>query len=261
MRNWRAQSHRLWRLLHMRMQARNQLETEKRRASGPSIWAGIVSFLVGGGVLAVAIWGIWASRSISRSYGSQPMVALLTYLVLFAPFAVIGSLGLWSGWNKTTGNWPRRIVRQFLGALGEFFSNEPQHGLEPLDEKTRKHLDAAGINLARVVGVLAGTVLMVLGTLGLIGAWLGVHGPASHPGSYYLPSTRLTTSFAIGSAIAIIIGAMILRDTFRKADRSWLVPLKIFTTVVSARVASDQARREQDKPLLDAPQTESAKKP
>jgi hypothetical protein len=242
------------------MQVRNQRETTKR-ASGPSILAGMVSFLFGGGMFAVSIWGIWASRSISRSYGSQPMVSLLTYLVLFAPFAVIGSLILWAGWNKTTGNWPRRAAWQLLDALGDFFSSAPQHSLEPLDENTRKRLDAAGTNLARVVGVLAGTVLMVLGTLGLIGAWVGVHGSASHPGGYYLPSTRLTTSFAIGSAIAIIIGAMILRDTFRRADASWLVPLRIFTAVVSARVASDQARREQGKPLLDAPQSDRDKRP
>jgi hypothetical protein len=64
-------------------------------------------------------------------------------------------------------------------------------------------------------------------------------------------------TFLIACGLAIVSGAIIVRDTFRKADHSWLIPLKIFTTVVSARVASDQARREQGKPLLDAPQTDS----
>jgi hypothetical protein len=79
---------------------------------------------------------------------------------------------------------------------------------------------------------------------------------ASHSGSY--PS-RLQMTFVIACGLAIVGGAIIVRDTFRKANDSWLVPLKIFTAVVSARVASDQARREQDKPLLDAPQTDRDK--
>src|SRR5262249_29190895 len=118
---------------------------------------------------------------------------------------------------------------------------------------------STGANLARVLGVLAGTVLIVLGTLGLIAAWVEVYGSTSHSGRYYFPATRLTMSFAIGGGLAIVVGAIILRDTFRKAGQVWLVPLKIFTTIGSARIVSDQVRREHGKPLLDAPQSDSDK--
>jgi len=223
--------------------------------------AGIISFLFGGGMLAVAIWGIWASRTISRSYGSMPMVALLTYLVLFAPFSLIGTLVLWAGWNKATSNWPRRALRQLLDALGGLFSAQPQHSLEPLDERTRERLDAAGANFAKMLGVLAGTVLIALGIVGLVTEAVEVYGSPPHSGRYYFSATRLTMVFLIGCGLAIVAGAIILRDMFRKADSSWLIPLKIFTSVVSARVASDQARREHGKPLLDAPQRDIDKRP
>jgi hypothetical protein len=235
------------------MQVRNQIEAAKKRASGPSILAGTVSFLFGGGTLAIAIWGIWASRSISRSYGSQPMVASLTYLVLFAPFAVVGSLFLWAGWNKATGNWPRRTLRQLLDALAGLFIAEPQHSLEPLDERTKQRLDAASTSFAKMLGVAAGAVLILLGIVGFVAETVAFYGSASHSGWY---PTRLQMTFAIACGLAIVGGAIIVRDTFRKADQSWLVPLKIFTAVVSARVASDQARMVQEKPLLDAPQTD-----
>ena len=212
-------------------------------------------------MLAVAVWGIWASRSISHSYGNMPMVAFLTYFVLFAPFALIGSLVLWAGWNKATSNWPRRAFRQLLDELGSLFAAEPHHSLEPLDERTRKRLDAAGTNSAKVLGVLTGAVLIALGIVGLVAELVEVYGSASHSGRYYFPATRLTVSFGIGCGLVIVAGAIILRGTFRKADRSWLVPLKIFTTVASARVASDQARRQQGKPLLDAAQGDRDKNP
>jgi len=236
------------------MQVRNQVGAATKRASGSSILAGVFSFLFGGGALAVAIWGIWASRSISRSYGSQPMVAFLTYLVLFAPFAVIGSLVLWAGWNKATGNWPRHALLQLLDSLVGLFTAEPRHSLEPLDEKTKKRLDAASTKFAKMLGVVGGTVLILLGISGLVAEAIEFYGSASRSGLY---PTRLQMTFVIGCGLAIVGGAIIVRDTFRKADHGWLIPLKIFTTVVSARVASDQARREQGKPLLEAPQKDS----
>lgn len=235
------------------MQVRNQIEAAKKTGDGPSILAGIVSFLFGGGTLAVAVWGIRASRSISRSYGDPPMVAFLIYLVLFAPFAVIGSLVLWSGLNKATGNWPRRALGQLVDTLVGLFTAEPQHSLEPLDERTKKRLDAASTNFAKMLGVVAGAVLILLGISGLVAEAVEFYSSASHSGWY--PS-RLQMTFVIACGLAIVGGAIIVRDTLRKANDSWLVPLKIFTAVVSARVASDQARREQGKPLLDAPQTD-----
>lgn len=231
------------------MQVRNRIVTTRKKVDRPSMLATLVSFLFGCGMLAVAVWGIGVCRGISRSYGNMAIVAFLSYLVLFVPFAVVGVLVLWSGWNKTTSNWPRRVIWELRDWLTSLSAGEPQHSLEPIDEKTVAQLNSMATNAADLVGTIGGSLLIILGIGGLI-----VCGVASRQ-SMGVPF-RLLVSFLIGCGAAILGGVSMLRHTRRKSDHEWLIPLRIFTSLVSARVASENARRQQDKSVLNLPPAE-----
>jgi hypothetical protein len=91
--------------------------------------------------------------------------------------------------------------------------------------------------------VTTGALLVALGSLGLIEALMESYRPRPIPSGRVFVAARLTTYFAVCCGLAIIAGAVILRETLKQADGRWLLPLRIFTTLLSARIASDEARR------------------
>lgn len=231
------------------LQSRNQTAAVRDRADAPSMLATLVSLLFAVAMLAIAVWGIGVSRRVSSSYGSLPAVSVLTYLVLFGPFAVLGVLVLWSGWNKLTGNWPRRVIQELREWLMSALVGESSHSLEPLDDSTTRQLNAMAANAASVTGVLIGLLLIAAGVGGAI-----VLGVAFFQSKRYMPPPTPSAFYLVGCGLAIIGGVSMLRHVFQKSDERWLIPLRIFTTIVSARVASDSARRQQHgKPVLRLP--------
>jgi hypothetical protein len=225
----------------------------------PSKVGTAVSFLFGGGMLAIAVWGWRICRAISLPAKDTKAIPLdgpmstivfrVSYLVFFGPFICLGVYVLWSALNRVSGNSLRSAVSQ----LKDFLAGEQQDSFEPLDEQTTRRLNALSTNAAKVLGLVVGSILITLGILGFVAGWID-----SHSGSNHLASVRLSLSFATASGLALIVGLIILRDTLRKTDRTWLLPLRIFTAAVSARMASDEVRKRQAIPVLKPPADKEA---
>jgi hypothetical protein len=214
----------------------------------------MTALLFGGGMLAVAIWGVRLCRAFAKSaLPSTPgpgdpqfgaLIFVVSYALFFAPIAWLGAWLCWSTLNKITEGSLRGAIQELVEQGRNWFTGEERHSLEPLDEQTAKRLGSLGANAAGVLGIITGVLLVALGSLGLIATLVESYRP--QPSIYYgrgSVAARFWTYFAVGCVLAIIAGAVILRDILKKADHRWLLPLKIFTALVSARVASDEARR------------------
>lgn len=213
-----------------------------------------LALLLGGGMLVVAIWGVRVCRAFAKSALPSPpgpadaqfgaIISVVGYAVFFAPIACLGAWTCWSTLNKITDGRLRGAIQQLLEQGRNWLAGEERHTLEPLDDQTAKRLSALGANAAGVLGMISGVLLVALGSLGLIAALVESYRP--RPSIYYgrgSVAARFWTYFAVGCVLAIIAGAVIFRDMLKKADRRWLLPLRIFTALVSARIASDEARR------------------
>jgi hypothetical protein len=205
-------------------------------------------------MLVFAIWGVRVCRAFAKSalpttpaqgdaqFGA--IISVASYAVFFAPVGWLGDWICWTTLNQITGGRLRGAIQQFMEQGQNWFASEERHSLEPLEEQTAQRLGALGANAAGVLGMITGILLVALGSLGLIAALVESYRP--RPSMNYgrgFAATRLLTYFAVGCVLAIILGAVILRDLLKKADRRWLVPLRIFTVLVSARIVSDEARR------------------
>jgi hypothetical protein len=205
-------------------------------------------------MLAVAIWGVRVCRAFAKSAlpstpgpGDSQFSALITvvgYALFFGPIACLGTWICWSTLNRITNGSLRGAIQQLMEQGRNWFVGEERHSLEPLDDQTAKRLGALGANTAGVLGMITGISLVALGSLGLIAALVESYRP--RPSVNYgrgFVAARFLTYFALGCVLAIVAGAVILRDMLKKTDRRWLLPLRIFTALVSARIASDEARR------------------
>lgn len=214
----------------------------------------MLALLLGGGMLAVAIWGVRVCRAFAKSaLPSTPgpgdpqfgeLISVASYAVFFAPIAWLGAWICWSTLNQITDGRLRGGIQQLVEQGQNWFTGDERHSLEPLDDQTAKRLGALGANAASVLAVITGILLVALGSLGLIAALVESYRP--RPSMNYghgSVAARFLTYFAVGCLLAIIAGAVILRDTLKPADRRWLLPLRIFTALVSARIASDEVRR------------------
>ncbi len=107
-----------------------------------------------------------------------------------------------------------------------------------LDEVTKRRMDELGVRAAKITGIVIGLFFLVAGLFGFVAAWIHAHRP---PDPYYsihseLASFRLTVFFLAGCGLAVAIGGIILRATFKQPETGWLGPLHAFTAVISRRV-------------------------
>jgi hypothetical protein len=205
-------------------------------------------------MLAVAIWGVRVCRAFAKSaLPSTPgqgdsqfgaIISVASYALFFAPIAWLGAWLCWSTVNRITNGSLRGAIQELVEQGRNWFAGQERHSLEPLDDQTAKRLGALGANAAGVLGMITGILLVALGSLGLIAALVESYRPRQsvNYGRGFV-AARFLTYFAVGCVLAIVAGAVILRDMFKKTDPRWLLPLKIFTALVSARIASDEARR------------------
>jgi len=229
------------------------VQSQKRGAGSPIGLAETLALLLGGGMLVVAIWGVRVCRAFAKSalpstdgHGDPrfgAIISVVSYALFFAPIAWLGGWLCWSTLNKITDGRLRGAIQELLDQGRNWFAGEERHSLEPLDDETAKRLGALGANAAGVLGMITGILLVASGLLGLIAVLVESYRP--RPSIYYgrgSVAARFWTYFAVGCVLAIIAGAIILRDMLRKADSRWLLPLKIFTALVSARIASEKKR-------------------
>ena len=222
-----------------------------------------ITFAIGGGLVALSIWGLRICRSLSDSFLTRPepgissLVTVLSWFVLFLPLAGLGMFLLWSTLREMLKRKP--MVRSLDRAQVEIMPPEPQsiahspefegrHFVqpprEPLDDATTQRLDKFADSAARILSLTAGLLLLLGGMAGFVMMWLDSHRPVARPSSSYgFANFRLVTMFSVGCGLAVLLGLIILREIFRKSSTAWLAPLRVFTAIVSRRAAVEQSAR------------------
>jgi hypothetical protein len=199
----------------------------------------VVSFVI-------SIWGVSICRSLQQNTANSALnslIAIASWLVLFAPFAFLAFWILFSGIQKL-----RRSLMLRRSPAVELLPPEGPRSqrattsseLGSLDDFTVKRMGELGNRCAKVVGAAAGILLVVSGTVGFIEAWKYTHstvGPSTV--HYEMAAFRLIGAFLVGCGLAIIGGWVILRSTFRKETGMWLIPLKLFASIVGMRIVQE----------------------
>ena len=177
--------------------------------------------ILGVSLIALSFWGVRLCHGwFLAFFGPNPsflevnsaaIAGWAAWLVFFGPILIAGLVTVWSALRKL--NLPTRVsaLSQQSIADGE---KDLHDGLERLDNEEVLHLTNRANQIAVVLGLAVGIFFLLLGVFGLIVA--------------ARPSLTVTTYFSILSGISILAGLGILRNTFRKEDNAWLLPLKLF---------------------------------
>jgi hypothetical protein len=233
-----------------------------------SSWrAGILRLAVGAVLLVVSIWGISLCRGIFRAYvgpGSLPGDSLFASLGAWATwglfFAPLGIGGIALGWSTLrnmgaldyfasrlgdrAGHPDSHLAKSSQsGGIARGSESGDPHGLESLSAETVERLQRSATRAATILGALAGSLLLGIGIVGL-GYLLLFSGP-SDSSSIYMPlaTGRVTITFAVFSGMLVFVGIIILQQTFRKENSSWLLPLRLFTYLIIKRRTGERASR------------------
>lgn len=200
-------------------------------------------------LVGISIWGFWLSRSLARSYcdpaypAFKLVVMVLSWCVLFAPIGWLGISVLRSKLrqvqrSRISSPFETRTGPQILPPAAGHHVSTPSN-VQPLDDATVRRLSELGERGARIFNVGAGVVLFLSGLLGFVVMWIDSRNPLSSPPSmrYGFFNFRFVTMVLVACGFAVLIGLAILRDSFKKADTSWLIPLRIFGAIVGRHAA------------------------
>lgn len=214
-------------------------------------WIGMA---IGGGLVGVSIWGFRFCRSLVRSVAvpsetsANQAAQVLSWLVLFAPFALLGVVFLGSClrqvWaSASAGRTPDRtgpvILPPQTGNLAQ--ASGPAGAWQgELDDATVRRLDELGERAAKILNVGAGLFLLISGLCGFLVAWISTY----HPIRGQIFNFGLSIRFLLLCGFFVFTGSAMLRYAFKKADTAWLIPLKIFTVAVSRRVGAEGMARQ-----------------
>jgi len=228
---------------------------DERGISTGWIWR----MILGVGLIGFSLWGIPICQGIFQTFlwpnpspteiSFAKLAAEVAWFVIFGPVAAAGLAVLWFTLCKLGALNPFKISREERTALvyelhsgGELqnprvpLNQDDFHvGLERLSEEEVARLSKRVHQIAILLGLFAGTFLIVIGVFGLI----FVSSPSA--------PLRVTIEFAISSGISILGGLAVLRRTLRKENNAWLLPLRVFTDLVLRRLSlsadHDKTRR------------------
>jgi hypothetical protein len=212
---------------------------------------------IGAGLVGISVWGVWVCRSLTRLAVVAPdsaanrLVQVLSWFVLFAPFALFGVYFLGSSLSQIriftpAGRTqdsevviltpPKAGVAQPQAPAG---AHATQAGsLEPLDDATARRLGQLAGRAARAVNIGAGLFFLIAGLVGFLVLWI-----YSHEGQVRNYSSL--TWLLLGCGLSVLLGSTVLRGAFKKTDAAGSISLQVFTAIVSRRVATgEMARRD-----------------
>lgn len=213
----------------------------------------------GAALIGVAIWGFRFCGAVTHEdfmpAATSGIVLVLGWMVFFLPIALLGAgisaaairhlrrAGYMGGSEAKVQIMPQQAPAVLHGHAQELRT-------EPLDEATTRHLGEVADRAARIFGAGTGALLLVGGLAGFAMAWIYTYRPMVGRTSwqYQVGSFRLLTSFLLACGLAVLAGLFILRDTFRKPSHEWLLPLKVFTGIVSRRTADEAAQKQRSLP-------------
>lgn len=213
----------------------------------------------GAALIGVAIWGLWFCRAVAHEdfmpAATSGIVLVLGWMVFFLPIALFGA-GISAAtirhlrWAGYLGGSEVKVKIMPPQAPSVLDRSAQQVRTEPLDEATTRHLGEVADRAARIFGVGTGALLLVGGLAGFAMAWIYTYRPMVGRTSwqYQIGSFRLLTSFLLACGLAVLAGLFILRDTFRKPSHEWLLPLMVFTGIVSRRAAEEAAQKQRSLP-------------
>jgi hypothetical protein len=221
------------------------------------------SLAFGAALIGAAIWGFWFCWAVAHEDFIPPatsgIVLVLGWMVFFLPIALLGA-----GVSRAAIRHLRKAGHlrgseakvQIMPPQAPSVLNRPAQEVrtEPLDEATTRRLDQVADRAARIFSVSTGVLLLAGGLAGFVMGWIFTYRPAiGHSASasswqYQIGSFRLLTRFLVACGLAVLAGLVILRETFRKPSNDWLLPLKVFTGIVSRRAREEAAQRQKRLP-------------
>ncbi len=243
-------------------------DTAQRMDRVTTILARTLGLIVGFAMLAVSIWGFTVAAAISRPLPgpadraaafqrqAAPFEFWATWLVLFFPVAL---LGLWILKATLRGSAAHHWLRHALMRVEDRTARSPntrpvaaQHAssvsgslvqqsdpLTDMPDDVREAILNRATMTARVLGLVSGSALVVLGVAGVVtGAVSGFLPSESVPSVwYYLGAFRLEAAWVAASGLSILFGTAILRSTLAgtREKPGWLFPLRLFMMIVQAR--------------------------
>jgi hypothetical protein len=233
-----------------------------RESKGNASSAWIFRLALGALLIGVSVWGIALCRQIFRGSigpGSVPgdsnfvnLGAWASWALFFGPPAVAGVAIVWSTLRKMG------ALEHFVFWLSEragrhdaFLSKANQSsGLENLSTETVARLQRAATRAATILGALIGASLLGIGIVGWVSLFFFSR---PHAGSsVYLPlaTGRITITFALFSGLLVFLGFTILRRTFRRDNNGWLLPLRLFTSIIVRRRAGERTGHTEQHPSV-----------
>jgi hypothetical protein len=225
----------------------------------------IVQLAFGAGLVGVSLWGIRACRelfgqpmvpgdsAIDRSY--QGLAAGAAWFVFFAPVASAGVALLWSALRRMGAfEWFARLAEPGRASsahgeregAGAGRTEADPHGLESLSALEVTKLDRLARRIVVLLGSTVGSLLVGVGIFGLGYLWLSSRTYSGSAVSGTLGAARITIEFAILSGASIVVGLVVLRQTFTREGGGWLVPLRVFTNLVLARWWKEQRTQQKE---------------
>lgn len=244
----------------------NPVRVEKARRG----W--ISRLLIGSGLLAVSVWGIGiCHESFQTSLGpaqspADPgfvsLGAWAAWFVFFGPVAAAGLLTVWFTLRKTGAMeemavWLAKRAGPSGGLLAsnnQFEARSPRngiddpHGLKSLSDEQVEQLKLKATRAAFLLGMFAGISLLGIGVVGLV-FLSSLSQPYSGSAPYVpLGTGRLTINLAVLSGMSLLLGLAVLRQTFRKENKAWMLPLRVFTYTLLRRQRASQNAQSTPRP-------------
>jgi hypothetical protein len=195
--------------------------------------------------------------AIDRSY--QGLAAGAAWFVFFAPVAVAGVALLWSALRRmgafaAAAEWfAERMERGRAGSAhgkregaSAGRTEADPHGLESLSALEVTKLDRLARRIVVLLGSTVGSLLVGVGIFGLGYLWLSSRTYSGSAVSGTLGAARITIEFAILSGASLVVGLVVLRQTFTGESGGWLVPLRVFTNLVLARWWKEQRAQKKE---------------
>jgi hypothetical protein len=231
-----------------------------RESKGNASSAWIFRLALGALLIGASIWGIALCRQIfggSIGPDSVPgdssfanLGAWASWALFFGPPAIAGVAMVWSTLRNMG------ALDQFAfwlwnraGRPDGFLSKDKQSsGLESLSPEAVERLQYAVARAATILGALAGASLLGIGIFGLVNLlWLSRPYAGSSP-YVYKATGRLEIAFAGLSGMLIFLGFTILQRAFRRDNNGWLLPLRLFTSIIVRRRAGERTGHTEQHP-------------
>lgn len=228
-----------------------------------SILAIFIRLILALACIALAFWGTRFCRDVVASTaapGADPdlnrLAAVVSWIVIFGPFALLGLYALVRACTTCYRTLAARRLHEAVRILPPLPGNampaggastarfRTHHFNEPLDDDSRRRLDRLAARAAKAIGITIGMFFVGLGLAGFFLAWMQGHQP---PARGEVTSFGFALRFLVVCGVSVLVGAVILRETFAQPKTGWLAPLRVLTVIASRKLNEEERERRNDR--------------